>query len=150
MTLSLTIVGLPIVGCGSDSDGTIDQATFAKQADAICKKISGRMSAETKAAVARESFGQGAPDGRVLAKIVREIAVPALETELREIQELGLPEGEEQQAETFFAALRQAIDTGRTKPAAFASGQSIPYEAAEVAGRKMGLTGCPVTPVTAN
>ena len=44
-----------------DWEGSIDKATFVKRADTICKKISGRLVAETKAQAQEEFKHEGMP-----------------------------------------------------------------------------------------
>lgn len=144
------LAGLPAVGCGSDSsEASLDKATFIKRADAICKKTGGRLAAETRALNERE-LAASASQVEMVNAIIKQVVVPGLELELEEIRALGQPDEGSQQIRTYLSSLEKALVFARSKPALLANAESPPYDAAEIAGRKFGLTACPVMPVTAN
>jgi hypothetical protein len=152
LIVGLLIGGLLTVGCGGggDSESTdtsIDKATFVKRANVICEKTSGRMTAETKA-LSQKEFET--PSNQSIIRIISQVAVPGLESELKEIQALGLPSEEMQQIQAFLRSLQKAIAVARAKPFVFANGESPPYEAAELASRRIGLSACPVATISAS
>jgi hypothetical protein len=146
-----TALGLLVAGCGGSGNGSegeqIDKATFVKQADAICQKTSGRLSAEVTAIASKES---GNPNDFTAfqVKLVTQTLIPGLETELKELRALGVPDEGKQQVQAFFKASQQVIDKAKANPKAFAESGS--YEAAELAGRRYGVSKCPIAPVEAS
>jgi hypothetical protein len=151
--LSSLTVGMLVAGCGSDSGGdsasgddSVDKATFVKEAASICKRASGRISAEAVALGEKKPAQSGTA---ATNRIVRQIAVPGFEAELEEIRGLGVPEESSQQVEAFFQALEKMIKLAKADPYEFAlTGEA--YEDVELVGRKFGLVDCPFVPVSAN
>lgn len=142
-----TALGLLVSGCGDDGgSGKIDKATFAAQADRICKQISGKMAAEAGAIVRRERTGSINSDKAELA-IANEVFIPGLEVELQELRALGTPDGLEQETQAFFRAYQDAIDIAKRRPKDVVVG-AAPYEPVEFIGStKLGVSDCPVAAV---
>lgn len=151
-------VALLAAGCGGGGeDGAdaqqIDKAAFVKQADAICEQASGRMAAEL------QSFGQREPEKNsteTQVLLLREVLVPGLEEEQRQIQALGLPKEAKKEAEALLDAYQKAIYRTKTRARAIIEnvekvvGSPEPQEAVALAARRIGIARCPIAPVTGN
>ncbi len=134
---------LLVIGCGSGGNEGIDKATLAKEANRICKQVSGRMAAESIATVSSGSTGGFV---RTQLALIKKTMIPGFKTELKEIRSLGIPEGEENLVRPFLVNLRKMIAQAEAQPQIFVkSGQ--PFYATEIAGRKFGVSACPITPV---
>lgn len=143
-------LGLLTAGCGGDDSadaGQIDKATFIKRANVICEQASGRLAAEIASAVSTES-PTGPNRTKIQVTLVKKVLVPGLEAELDEIRALGLPSEGKAQARAFIQAAQKVIINAKVNPKRF--NESVnPYEAAELAGTRFGLSACPVAPVNA-
>lgn len=141
--LSSFALVLLLAGCGGGS-GSIDKAAFVEQATSICQEVSGQLAAEFQA------FGKKEANSSSTAatnKLVTQVLVPNLETELEEIRALGVPSESKRQVEAFFDAMRKMIKSADTNPEDFATGTGQ-YESAELAGRQFGLSECPISAVS--
>jgi hypothetical protein len=154
-TSCVFILGFLAIGCGdsdsgsSDGEGSIDRATFVKQADTICKKISGRMAAELKALGEGKSRIVGS-EGETALEVLKQIAIPGYEEELEEIRALGIPSDDQAQVKSFIEKMEKMIASAKSNPQDFGTGAAPAYEAVELSGRQLGITACPTSPVGAN
>jgi hypothetical protein len=142
--------GLLIEGCGG-GDSTaqkIDKATFVKQANRICEQVSGKFAAELSSVSSRESAKPGYDFAKTQVTIVKEVLIPGLEEELKEIRALGMPAEAKRDVESFLGAYQRSIAKVKAKPQS-ATGATIPYEAVEVTGTAFGVSECPVTSLSA-
>jgi hypothetical protein len=134
-----------IAGCGGGDDaGQIDKATFASRADRICKQVSGKMAAEVTTLTSQEKAGVTAAETQIA--LAKEIFIPGLEEELRELRALGVPDEAARQTQALFQAYQRAIDIAEQKPRELIVGAS-PYEPVEFIGTKLGISDCPVAAV---
>jgi hypothetical protein len=152
-TVLLLTAGLFAMGCGGSSDGAetkqIDKATFVRQANKICQQISGRLAAQIASINKRE---QGEPDydfTKTQIALVSEALVPGLEDELQQIRALGVPKEAKKEAQTLLAAYQKGIDRTKANVKAWIEKEGYaPYEVAELAAVKLGISECPIAPVT--
>lgn len=143
--LSALAFCLLVAGCSSGSGDSIDKAEFAKQAETTCKQASGRLAAEVQSDLANEPE-KGFTPVRSRIAIIKQTLVPGLERELQELQELGVPAEARSEVQTFFHELKNVVKAAKADPNEFGEAAS-PYEAAELAGRRFGVSGCPIAPV---
>jgi hypothetical protein len=151
LILGSLALGLLVAGCGgggSDSAGAqeIDKATFVKRADAICEQASGKLSAEALALTQSESAKPNYEREKLQVHLVNRILIPGLDAELEELRALGMPSEGKQEVQAFFKAVQGVANTAEADPGAFAEGVGG-YESAELAGRKYGITACPISAV---
>jgi hypothetical protein len=146
LALSLLVLGLLAVGCGGgdsgSAEGSIDKAAFVSQADAICKKASGRMFAELRALGKGKNLKAG-PGGEAETTVVTKVAIPVLEDELEEIRALGIPSEGKPQVEAFLGAMRKMISSAQAAPETFLADASGSYENARLASGQVGMSACP-------
>lgn len=138
---------LLIVGCGGGGSDSIDKAAFVEQANAICEKASGEMKAEI-IALGKELNSRSTS---ATVSILEKAVIPALRSELEEIQALGIPSDAKKEVGAFLAAQRKVVEAAEARPAAFFAGQNArPMEAAELAATRSGLSECPVASAEAS
>ena len=144
------VLGLVVAGCGggNSEDQSIDKATFAKQANVICEEASGKMAAELASISNRESAKPTYDYDKTQIVIVEEAFVPALEEELTKIRALGMPADAAKEVKALIQAYERGIAKTKAKVKAVAKG-AVPYEAAELAAARLGVSECPVAPVNA-
>jgi hypothetical protein len=151
-TIAITAIGsmavcLLAAGCGGGDGDSIDKASFVEQANAICKEASAKMKAEIIALGKKLKSRTASANVSILEKAV----IPALQSELDEIQALGIPSGGKKEVEAFLAAQRKVVMAAEAQPAAFFAGKNgRPWEAAELAATRYGISECPVASAEAS
>lgn len=121
MVLLVVIAAAAIVeGCGDDEssagsggDGTIEtssltKAQFIKNAGAICTESNENLLNEINAYIEKHK-SPSKSEGEEMADALRELAVPKVETQIEEIENLGAPAGDEAQIEAFLEAQRHSV-----------------------------------------
>jgi hypothetical protein len=142
--------GLLAAGCGggdASGDQPIDKATYIEQANAICKRASGKLAAELTSISSREEAKPNYDYTRTQIVIVNQALVPILENELKELRALGIPSEAKKDVEAFLAASQKGIDKTKANPAVVPAGHA-PFLASEVPATKFGLKECPFAPLT--
>jgi hypothetical protein len=108
--IAVLFLGAGLSACGDD-DGDEEAAQealtkeeYLAQGNEICERFTGEIDQ-----VAAETFpNQGDPSPKQLSTFAGEI-VPIIEQAMGQLQELPPPEGDEEQLDSFFAAVDQAI-----------------------------------------
>lgn len=102
-------------GGGADSDANPDGAPIAKaqlveRGDAICA------AAEEKAtAVSSELFGSQTSGADFQEEIIERV-LPVYEGMIDDIEKLGMPEGDEEELDALFGAMRERVELLRQSP----------------------------------
>ena len=146
--LILTIAALAgaASGCGSDSsttEATLTKQQFLKQANQICAKALPEQTAALEAAnrkalkVEREDKDVSPQEG---AEIISGPVLSVIGRMIEEVQELGLPQGDEETAEEVLAEYEKGLETAEDDPTQFFSGEA--FRAADEAGTNYGLKEC--------
>jgi hypothetical protein len=99
----------------------LTKAEFVKQGDAICKKVPSEYSAKLQAL---EKTAKSKPS---VEEVNLKAAVPPLRVATEELEELGVPSGDEAQIEVIVAALKEAADGLEAKPESPLSGPKSPF-----------------------
>jgi hypothetical protein len=145
------IIGLLVAGCGGGDSADaqqIDKATFVKEATRICKQASGKLAAEFTAVNTKEAAKPDYDYTETQIAIVKTVLVPRLEEELRQIRALGIPEEAKKEAEALLTAYQKGIERTKAKARTFIVTEGIaPYEIAELAATRLGLSECPIARV---
>lgn len=119
--LVLSLVAAAIVGCGGGGETTtyppgvsqpIGKVEFLREADRICESTNARVQAAGDELVQ----GRHDPPPAEVRRIVLNIAVPALQTEVEAISSLGAPKGDEREVARILAATREGIAQLRANP----------------------------------
>jgi hypothetical protein len=111
------LIAAVIAGCGGGDEGSSSdsptKAEFARQANAACKKAEVARGKLVQAAL-RKMREQGATKS-LQEKLVVTL-LPPYDKLVRELQELGAPEGEEAKVEGVIGTLEETIARAREKP----------------------------------
>jgi len=138
------------IGCGSDSDDSsqvnatvvVAKPTFLKKAEAVCTRNYENVKAGYEDFVKKNGGPENAfDDAESQAEYVDTVIIPEKEKTIEELQELGAPEGDEQQVEEILDAYEEGIDVAEEDPQAAMSSQGVFAYATSVA-EKYGLENC--------
>lgn len=118
MLLFVVIAATAVAGgCGDDesSAGSIEtssltKAQFIKKAGAICTESNENLLVEINAYIEKHKSSSKS-EGEVIADALREFAVPKVESQIEEIENLGAPAGDEAQIEAFLEAQRRSVES---------------------------------------
>ncbi|HEY6145623.1 MAG TPA: hypothetical protein VIV13_05070 [Solirubrobacterales bacterium] len=136
-------VSLAMLGCGSDdSAGSLTRAEYIKQGNAICKKGEEERLDKIGKALAKLDNSKEL-NNAAKAKFVRTVALPPYEKQTENLKELGLPDGEEEEAEAVVEAMEGAARKVEDEPVA-ALTTGVPFEEANKAATDFGLKSCAV------
>lgn len=132
---------------GDRGDSSAVEATseskeeYVAKANALCKKRKLQVQADLLRLFKRLS-ADGPPDPEANAsKIVEEGVAPGLEAEVRELRELGAPEGDEDQVEELLTAIEASFGEAREDPEAFVNDPAAFMDTRRLA-REYGIDQC--------
>jgi hypothetical protein len=116
---------------------------FAEEADEICRKRSAEILLRVEYYV-QERLGKGKSEAAIQAEAVDRIFVPNVKEQVKAIRELEPPEGEEETAEAFIAAMEEGIGTTerKTYTAANVEGLGEEYHKASKLAKAFGVESC--------
>lgn len=112
------VVGIMVLavgaGCGGGGDSsTVTKAEFTKQANAICakrkKEWQTTLASYEKKVQDRNASQNIEAQKEIAEELLDESMLPALQGQLEALEELGAPEGEEKQVETWLADLSKGV-----------------------------------------
>jgi hypothetical protein len=138
-------VALIVVGCGgSSSDETsanaISKAAFAKKANAICQKGTERMASSFAKYLKKGEVTH--PSQAVQEELVGEVLVPSVKREIKELQALGAPSGDEDKVNEIITALEEGVETAEGNPEAVTSSSDVVFGIASRLAGEYGLEVC--------
>jgi hypothetical protein len=146
LLLSVTAAAMVplLTGCGSGDDEataktTLPPAKYAHKADVICEE------AGNEQAVKANVYLEQHPEAEE-ADLVVPAGIPPLEKEARELSELGVPQGQEKEAEVFLEEVEKALQALKEEPKSALSEKHSPYEKANELGEDLGLGDCSSNP----
>ncbi len=140
---------LLISGCGDSNDsasgssdsgevtvktGSLSKAEFIKQASTICEETVNEF--EDKAAAYLKELEKNPPkpgDNSGEAELVESAFVPAFQSQIDQISELGAPKGDEKAVSAFLTPLQQIVDEASADPTVLASYEGELGEAEKLA-----------------
>jgi hypothetical protein len=137
LAVTACAAALAVAGCGGEEEPDefpagvarpIAKVEFLAEADRICASTNARVEAAADGLVAT---GEQPPPAEV-RRVVLAVVVPALEAEVRAIEALGAPAGDEREVEAIVAATERGIAQIRADPVAVLDG---PPPALRKAGR---------------
>jgi hypothetical protein len=125
LSLALTFTAL-LPGCGGGQDASISKATetgpltkaeFIKRGDEICRKADTTQFNE--ASRYREKHGKELgklPPIPAEEKVIVAIILPSIRRQMKELEALGTPKGEEKMVKSFFAGIEAGLKRAAKHP----------------------------------
>lgn len=142
LTLILILAALALAGCGGGDDSpeaTLSKAQFAKRSNLVCSAASNEQFEKAGLYLQKHPKAEE-------AQMIEPVAIPALEKELVELEELGLPRGAEEQAEAFIDEFEAALEQLKEDPEALFTAQGNPFEKANKLAEKYEYGDCSQSP----
>jgi hypothetical protein len=143
LTLILALIAcLALAGCGDSDDSpeaTLSKAQFAKRSNLVCSAASNEQFEKAGLYLNKHPKAEE-------AEMIEPVAIPALEKELVELEELGLPKGSEEQAEAFIEEFEAALEELKDDPEALFTAQGNPFEKANKLAEKYEYGDCSQSP----
>jgi hypothetical protein len=107
-----------LAGCGGDGGSGLDPGAietssitkqeFIKQADEICARGNRWMLKQLSASIAeKEAEGSKQSKGELFTEAAKAVALPRVEANIRDIQALGAPRGDETELEAYLTQMQQ-------------------------------------------
>jgi len=142
--LAALMLAALVAGCGGGDDTTDETVTltkteFIKQGDAICKKGNDQSEKEAEEFAEENGFTLEKASKDQLEEAVAEVLVPNVNQQAQELDELGAPEGDEEQVEEIIVSLEGAAGEIEDEPSAVFEGKVLkePTELAKDYGFKV-------------
>lgn len=137
----LAAVALAVAGCGGSDDKGPDALTkpeYVKQADAICKVASGKVTT-----VAQVVFTKAQPSAAEIRSFADKTFLPVFERELKDLRALVPPKGDEATTTAIYDAVQTGLDKADKDPALLGVSDSTgPFADANAKANAYGLTVC--------
>jgi len=133
---------LAVAGCGGSDDsaeGSLTKAQFAKRADLICSNAASEQY-KNAGLYLREH-----PEADE-AEMIEPVAIPPLEKQLKELEELGLPREHEAEAEAFLQEFEEALGELKKDPEVAVSPGGNPFDQANRLAEKYEYGDCSQSP----
>ena len=147
LALAGAVSAAAFAGCGGD-DGPDDfspavtepltKVEFLREADRICHSTEVRIEAAADDLVT----APGDPDPSEVERVALSLVVPALETEVRAIRALGVPDGDERPVEAILAATEEGIAAIEAHPRDLLNGVPQPLRRAQQLAEAYGSQQC--------
>ncbi len=141
----ILILALIVAGCGGgggDETSTISKSAFIKKADAVCEKGSQRMVAAFTAFLKKEKSAVKHPSQASKEEMVGEVLVPSVKQEIKELQALGAPSGDEDRVGEIIKALEEGLETAESNPEAVVSSSDAVFGISSRLAKEYGLEVC--------
>lgn len=116
------------------------KAEFTARANELCEKRRNEIKKKSGEIFTSAQESGGSPEA-ALNSLIEDAVVPGLEGEIEELQELGVPEGNEDQVEEIIAAIESMLASAREDPQAFVKNPAE-FNAANKVAVRYGLEAC--------
>jgi hypothetical protein len=135
-----------IAGCGGDDDSSTAVSSASKEAfiekmDAICKRGNTRMAGVYVEFLKRRKKGT-APTTAEYEGLVDELMIPNLKREIKEIEALTVPSGDQDEIDEIIVALEEGVETAEENPRAVAISSDVVFGIASRLAAEYGLEVC--------
>jgi hypothetical protein len=113
-TLMLVALAVVLNGCGGSgaSGHSAEKGAFIKRADVICDKAEKKKNADIEVGL-KEPPKKGTSEIEFQEELVREVALPPIETMVKELKALGPPDDE---ATEIIQSFESAVEQTRSNP----------------------------------
>lgn len=136
MLLALALIAAAS-GCGSDSsaDSSISKKQFVKRANTLC------VDTEFEQLGKAQKYSSEHPEAEE-ADLIQPALVPTLKKELKDLEALGTPDGDEEELEAIYEALQKGIEGAESDPASVVKPQSNPFNEVNKLATAYGIGDC--------
>lgn len=135
LVLFTALAGL-VAGCGGgSSDPEISKAEFIKKADKICEKADETQGGEALAY--QRAHGKDA----TIEKMISVILLPSVLKEVKDIEALGVPSGDEQVISEFTDGNKAAVKEAEKEPGSVSTGEG-PFAEVNKLASEYGFKNC--------
>ncbi len=141
-------VALLVAGCGSSDSTTgetptISRSEYVKQANAICAAGNKEINEEFEKFAKENGLKQNQPPPEAkLTEAAEDFFIPSIRRQVEEVAALGVPEGAEEQVETFIANAEAEVERAEENPGQLISDNSTMFDEVNKEATELGLTAC--------
>jgi len=131
-------------GGGSDTavaESSISKSQYVKQAEAVCKKGNEEMEADF-AAFVREKEDVKTPHESDYVELLEKVVAPNVSTEVDELQELDVPQGDASKVEAILSAREESLTIAENEPKALIENSKKVFGKASSLAGEYGLDDC--------
>jgi hypothetical protein len=134
---------LALGACGGDDDDgeSISKQEFVAQADEICEESDARIEAE-----GRKVFANRRPSQQEIVTYMEEVVIPEVTQQVDAVDQLPVPEGDEEQIQAVVDSAREGLETAEADPARFAGTEGEdsedPFDEASRLAGEYGIQEC--------
>lgn len=140
----LLAVVLPLVlaGCGGDEStaAELTKAEFIKQADAICDKADQVQKAELNSYLKENPKATSSPAKE--EEMVVAVGLPPIGDEAEELDELGVPSGDEEEVAAIVEGIEDALEQSEADPKPLTEGNEGAFVEVDKLAKEYGLKSC--------
>jgi hypothetical protein len=124
-------------GCGSDSSASssLSKKDFVERANRLC------VDTEYEQLEKAQKYSSEHPKAEEAA-LIKPALVPTLKKEVKELEALGSPAGDEDELEAIFAALEEGIEGAESDPASVIKPKTNPFDEANRLATSYGIGDC--------
>ena len=127
-------IAIVAAGCGGSDSDSLSKAEYIKQGDALCKKGSGEIEKEVETYARENNISlKSEPSEEQLEAISEDVVIPAVQSQLDGLKDLGTPSEDEAKSNEVLDALEAGIEKGEEDPGAFVEGKGTLGKANELA-----------------
>jgi hypothetical protein len=123
----LVALALSAAGCGDDDNasgasvvtvetGSLSKQQFIKKVNKLCLDEQTKLYKETVDTLKAGSKAGARPSNDLYKKTLNTLFIPGMEAQVKEIQAIGAPPGDETEIERILTSLQGALEKGRTLP----------------------------------
>jgi hypothetical protein len=132
------VVALAAAGCGAGASSAPSKAEYVKQADAVCRAATAKVTT-----AAAKAFRGGTPTLPQVRAYATHSFFPVIEQELKDLRALTPPDGDRARTTAIYDAVQAGVDRARGNPVLLGiAGARNPFTAANAKANAYGLTVC--------
>jgi hypothetical protein len=145
--VALLFLAALAASCGSSSSGSespsLTKAEFIKQGDAICERGQKEFAGEVEAFTKEKKWNPSITlTSAQQEEVIRAVFVPSLQAQADELEKLGVPSGEEGQANAIVEELQSALAEAEDDPSKLLGPSPGSLATAADLARKFGFKVC--------
>lgn len=145
LAMAMVVSAVLMAGCGGGEDTAdatvkLTKAEFIKQADAICEEAFEQREDRVAEIAEENGFSFENINKKHLEQLATEAVIPTLNRQVEDLNALGLPEGDEEQAREVIVSLENVRDEFEDNPGL--AGEGKPLEEPSKLAKAFGFKVC--------